>query len=119
MAVYKKELKLKYVKEYTFGNSSITKIAQKLKIPKQTLARWVKLYKSFGSTALENKKAGVKQKPINENMESLVLDEWKKAKKSVYAMRKVIKKATKKNGHNVSERQIRRIYRKHKLQTRP
>lgn len=115
MTIYNKKLKIKYIMLVDKGNSSISGVAKGLKIPKQTLARWVKLYKRFGPSALENKIAGVKQKPINENVEELVLGAWKKGKKSVYSMRREIKKISKKNGQNVSERQIRRIYKKHKL----
>ena len=115
MTIYNKKLKLKYVKLVDKGDSSISEVAKDLEIPKQTLARWVKLHKRFGPTALENKRAGVKQKPINESIEKIVLDAWQKGKKSVYSMRKEIKKIFKKNEDNVSERQIQRIYKKHRL----
>lgn len=113
--VYDKYIKLRLVKKFNKENSSLSQIALSTGIPKQTLSRWVKLYKRYGLSGLENKRAGVRQKPINEKFEELVLDIWRRGKRSAYKMRRDLKRLYKRNGNGVSERQIRRIYKKHNL----
>lgn len=113
---YGKKFKLDLVRNSKSGKSSISEIARIKQIPKQTLARWIRLYKLFGEEGLENKKAGAKVIPINQKFEILVLNMWKKRKRSVYRMRKDLKKDSKRNGFNISERQIRKIYKKNRLQ---
>jgi len=71
--------------------------------------------KKLGSRGLEKSKSGVKEIRIDPGFEKLVLEKWKKKKRSVYRMRKDIRKDLKRNGYDVSERQIRRIYKKNHL----
>src|SRR3989338_3648961 len=115
---YNKKFKLRIIRYYKAGNLSISDIARKEQIPKQTVARWIKLYSFLGGKALENKKPGAKEIPINHEYEKIVLFLWKKGKRSVYTMRKELKKYLRKNGHTISERQIKKIYLKNKLQVK-
>jgi len=112
---YDKSIKLKLVKKFKEGNKSLSQVALKWNIPKQTLARWVKLYNRFGEIGLENRKPGTKEIKIDLGFEKLVLEMWKKKKRSVYMMRKDLRKGSKRNGYNISERQVRKIYKKHSL----
>lgn len=112
---YDKEFKLKSINLFKHGNSSISEVALSNNVPKQTLARWIKLYKRFGYVGLENKKSGVKEAPIDPGFEKLVIDKWNKNKRSPYKMRKDLRKDLKRNGYDISQRQIKKIYKKHKL----
>lgn len=108
---YDKKFKLKLIKYFKAGNSSIGKIAQREQIPRQTLARWIKLHRKFGERGLENRKSGAKGIPINLEAETKILQLWKEGKRSRYSMRKNLKI----KGINVSEWSINKIYKKYKL----
>ena len=108
---YDQEFKLKSIECYKTADSSIGKIAFKEGIPKQTLARWIRSYRNLGKRGLENKRAGVKEKPINVVTEIQVLQLWKEKKRSRYRMRRDLKL----EGIDISEWQIQKIYKKHNL----
>jgi len=108
---YDKKFKLKSIKYFVSICSSISKIAQKRQIPKQTLARWIKLYIRFGERGLENRKAGAKEMPLSSDTETKALQLWKERKRSKYSMRKDLKI----KGINASEWSIKKIYKKYKL----
>ncbi|MDO8508919.1 MAG: helix-turn-helix domain containing protein [Nanoarchaeota archaeon] len=108
---YNKKSKLKFIKYFKAGNLSISKVAHNKQIPKQTLSRWIKLYEKFGESGLENRKSGRKGKFIDQESERLVIDMMKKMKRSAYRMRIDLRK----NGYNLSERQIRKIYKRNRL----
>lgn len=112
---YDIRLKIKIIKVFQTENVSLSQIALREGIPKQTVSRWIKLYKMFGYKGLENKKSGVKEVPIDSGLEILVIDKWNKKKRSPYKMRKDLQKDLKRNGYDISQRQIKKIYKKHKL----
>lgn len=112
---YDIRLKVRIIKNFQSGNLSLSQIALREKIPKQTVSRWIKLYNLFGYVGLENKKSGVKEVPIDPGLEILVLDKWNKSKRSPYKMRKDLRKDLKRNGYNLSQRQIKKIYKKNRL----
>lgn len=109
--VYSKEFKLRAITHVNMRISSIPQVAEVKKIPKQTLYNWVNAYRRFGEIGLENRKPGAKQLEINPLFEELVLAEWKERKRSSHKLWIDLKMAE----HNVSERQIQKIYRKHGL----
>ena len=111
MMKYTKKFKLKVVGDFNAGNSSLSGVALKNQIPRQTLARWIKLCTVFGEEKLENRKPGIKETPINPETEEQVLQLWKERKRSKYRMRKDLKI---KDTH-ISEWKIRKIYKKYKL----
>jgi transposase-like protein len=108
---YNVQFKLKSIKDFNNKGISISKVAQEKQMSKQTLARWIKLYKRLGEKGLENGKSGAKEIPIDHYFERLILNLWKKRRRSVYRMRIDLKS----EGHIISERQIRKIYKKHEL----
>lgn len=108
---YNKKFKLKFIKYFKTKNFSISQIALKAQIPKQTLARWIRLYQMFGEKGLEDNKPGVKEKFINADTETQVLQLWKERKRSKYRMRKDLKI----KHINISEWSINKIYKKYKL----
>ncbi len=63
--VYSKDFKLKCIKHYKLGFSSISEVAEIKNIPKQTLSRWLNNHHKFGEISLENKKPGAKELEIN------------------------------------------------------
>jgi len=113
---YDIRLKVRLVNNFKTGNISLSQIALREGIPKQTVSRWIKSYKMLGYEGLENGKSGAKDIPINPGFEKLVLNMWEKEIRSPYKMRKDLRKDLKRNGYNISERQIKKIYKKHKLQ---
>ena len=116
---YSKTFKLKAIKHAEMNISTIPVVAEIKKIPKQTLYRWIKIYRMFGEDSLESKRPGTKPMRINEKFEALVLDKWKERKRSSHKLWIEFKM----EGHGVSQRQIQKIYQKHGLtmnkRTRP
>jgi transposase-like protein len=108
---YDKKFKLKIIESFNEGIYSISKVASKNNIPKQTLARWIKLHNSFGEDGLKNKKPGAKGKKINPEVEEEILKLWSQGKLSRYSMRKCLKI----KNINISEWQIQKIYKKYNL----
>ena len=64
--VYNKKFKLKSINHFAVGFSSVSKVAEIKKLPKQILDRWIRTYRKFGGSGLENKKPGVKEIKIRE-----------------------------------------------------
>jgi len=108
---YNKKFKLKLILSFKEGKTSISKIASKNYIPKQTLTRWIKLYEKSGEEELENKKPGIKEKPFDKETEKQILQLWKEGKRSKYAMRKDLKT----KDINISVWKLQKIYKKYKL----
>lgn len=108
---YSKEFKMRCVNHFGLGFSSISEVAQIKRIPKQTLARWIRLYRIFGEAGLENRTPGAKEMHINPKFEQLILLKWKERKRSSHKLWIDMRK----EGYTVSERQIQKIYRKHGL----
>lgn len=108
---YDKKVRLDYIECCRLKDSSIGKIAKAKKIPRQTLTRWLKNFRKYGEKGLENKKSGVKEISIDLEVEKLILQLYNKKKRTVYRMRKDLKI----KDINISEWQIRKIYKKHKL----
>lgn len=108
---YSKAFKIRCIKHFELGFSSITEVADIKRIPKQTLARWIRIYKRFGERGLENKKPGAKETKLNQKFEQFVLFKWKKRKRSSHKLWISMRK----KGFIVSERQIQKIYKKYGL----
>jgi transposase-like protein len=108
---YTKNFKLESVQSFLRGRTSISKSATNQNIPKQTLARWIKIYSQGGEPALENKKSGITKKPINPDVEKKILQLWDEKKRSKYSMYKDLRI----KGVNTSKWQIQKIYEKHNL----
>jgi len=108
---YSKKFKLRCVKHFALGYSSIAEVANIKRIPKQTLARWIRIYRRFGENALENRKPGARAVEINSTFEALILEKWKERKRSSHKLWLELKM----KGYDVSQRQIQKIFRKHKL----
>jgi len=108
---YSKEFKLRCVKHFALGYSSISEVAAIKKIPKQTLARWMRNFRRFGESCLENKKPGPSDRIINPEFEKIIMLKWKERKRSSHKLWIDLKM----EGYNVSERQIQKIFRKHGL----
>lgn len=102
---------MRCINHFGLGSSSISEVAEIKRIPKQTLARWIRDYKEFGQKGLENQKPGAKSTIINPNFEQFVLLKRKERKSSAHKLWIDLKM----EGHNVSERQIQKIFRKHGL----
>ena len=108
---YCKDFKLKAIKHVEMNISTVPIVAQLKKVPKQTLYRWIKLYKMFGENSLENEKSGTKPMLISEKFEALVLSKWEDRKRSSHKLWIDFKI----EGYGVSQRQIQKIYQKHRF----
>lgn len=109
--VYSKDFKLKCIKHYKLGFSSISEVAEIKNIPKQTLSRWLNNHHKFGEISLENKKPGAKELEINSKTEEIIIAEWKRRKRSSHKLWITMKK----KGYDISERQIQKIFKKRGL----
>lgn len=108
---YSKEFKIRCVKHFALGHCSISDVAELKRIPKQTLARWLRIHKRFGEIGLDNRKPGAKATEVNPNFEKLILVRWKERKSSSHKLWLELRM----EGYEVSQRQIQKIYRKHGL----
>ena len=77
---------MRCVNHFGWGNTSISGVAQMKRIPKQTLARWIRQHRRFGESSLENRKPGAKETEINPNFEQLILLQWKERKRSAHKL---------------------------------
>lgn len=108
---YDKEFKMRCINHFRSGLASISAVAEIKKIPKQTLARWIRAHSKFGEEGLENQKPGAQETAINPGFEQFVLLQWKERKRSAHKLWIDLKMEK----YNVSERQIQKIFRKHGL----
>jgi len=108
---YSEESKIRIVRYLLDSSMSVNEFAEIKRIPKQSLYRWIRLYKNFGKSALENKKPGKKVTQINENFENLVIGMWDERKRSCHKLWIDLRC----KGFFVSERQIQKIFRKNNL----
>lgn len=90
---------------------SIGVTAELKKVSFKSLYRWLELFDRYGESALENKKTGAKETVINPRFEQLVINLWNQRKRSAHKLWIDLKM----KGHGVSERQIQKIFKKHKL----
>jgi putative transposase len=105
---YSIEFKLRSIKHVSMSCTSISDVAKVKRIPKQTLARWIRDYRQFGEVGLENQKPGAKATKINEAFEKLVIDTWNKRKSGSHKLWLDLKS----KGYGVSQRQIQKIFRR-------
>ncbi|MFA4960477.1 MAG: helix-turn-helix domain containing protein [Candidatus Pacearchaeota archaeon] len=109
--VYEKDFKLNTIRKYQVRDISISKFADEMQIPKQTLARWIKQYKKLGEKGLENKKQGAKKVFIDPIIEKKIIQLWKEKNRSRYRMRKDLKT----KNINISGWTVDKIYKKNNL----
>lgn len=108
---YSKLFKERILKHIDKGITPIEHIAIIRRVPRQTIYRWLRLRKRFGSGALANRRPGAKKSRINVTDEKLILAIWNSRNKGVHKMHLEFKKF----GRNLSERQIQKVYRIHNL----
>lgn len=102
---YSIEFKLRCINHVNMSCTSINDVSKIKKIPKQTIARWIRSYRKFGEIGLENKKPGAKENKINDKFVEIVKDKWNERKRSAHKLWIDLKI----EGYNVSERQIQKI----------
>ena len=107
---YNKAFKMNCIE---IGECTIGDAAKQRQIPKQTIARWIRLYKKYGEAGLENKKPGVIEKPIDSIVESDVLRLWNEKKRAAYKMLRDLR--IRDGNKKISKRQIEKIYKKNNL----
>ena len=66
---YNPKYKLKIIRHVCLGITPIEQIAQIRRIHKQTIYRWLEIFKRYGVVGLENKQPGAKQSQINVTFE--------------------------------------------------
>lgn len=108
---YSEEFKKRCVRHVGLGVSSISEVAVLKNVPKQTLARWMRAYHAFGDAGLQNRKPGAHERALNPACVQLILQAWKERKRSAHKLWIAMKK----EGYDVSERQLQKIYRTHGL----
>ena len=105
---YTKEFKIKIIRHIKLNISKIEHISKIRKIPVRTIYRWYQRYIQYGYEGLENKKPGAKKVHINDNFYKLVCTQWKLRPRGAHKMWLDLQQM----GFAVSERQLRKIYRK-------
>ncbi len=112
---YSTKFKLKVLKHAYMGISPVEHIAIIRNVPKQTIYRWRYLFARYGEEGLRNRKPGAKKDYLNPKFEAKVLTLWASRIRGVHKMWLGLRS----EGFDVSERQIQKIYRKHKLKMNP
>ena len=108
---YDQKFKLKVLRHLNLGITPVEWISKIRKIPKQTIYRWLRKYKMYGESSLDNHKPGVKKVQINVTFEQLILAFWHEHQVGAHKMWLKLRKI----GFSVSERQLRKIYKEHNL----
>lgn len=109
--VYSLKFKLRVLKHIGLGVSPVENVAWLRKVPKQTIYRWIRLYRRFGEGGLQNKAPGVKEFQVNEHFEMFMLGLWAKRRLGVHKMWVALQE----KGFGVSERQLQKVYKKYSL----
>ncbi len=116
---YSKNFKLRVLKHVKLGLGGVESVARLKHLPKQTIYRWITLFRKHGEAGLENKTPGAKETHTNETFEKLILALWTERNQGAHKIWINLKKI----GFYVSERQIQKVYNKHTLKmnkrTRP
>ena len=108
---YNKKFKLRCIKHAQMSLHSIEITAELKKVSFKSLYRWIELFNKYGESGLYNKKPGANETKLNPKFEEMILDEWKKRKRSSHKLWIMMKT----KGFGVSERQIQKIFKKYGL----
>ena len=108
---YTLKFKLRVLKHVDMDITPISQIAIIRKVPAKTMYRWLERRKRFGEAGLQNRRSGAKEVRMNVTFERLILTLWHSRAKSAHKMWLLLRT----QGFNVSERQIQKSYRKHRL----
>lgn len=104
---YSLEFKLKVIKHWEKSITPISQMEIIRKVPRQTIYRWINIYKNFGDQALENKTPGAKKQELNPRFKQLIINSWIERPKGSYKMWLDFQA----KGFNVSQRKIQEIFR--------
>lgn len=104
---YSLKFKLKVIKHWKRSITPISQMEIIRKVPRQTIYRWITIYKKYGAQALENKKPGAKKQTLNHRFKELIINSWIERPKGSHKM--WLEFQTK--GFNVSQRKIQEIFR--------
>lgn len=108
---YSKKFKGRIIKHVQKRITPIEQIAVIRGVPKQTIYRWLRLFKSQGVEGLENRIPGAKKLRINVTVEKLIISLWNFRNRGVHKMHLALRKQNIK----LSERQIQKVYNIHNL----
>lgn len=111
--VYSFKKKRYCVRQALLGITPISEISRNRKVPRRTLYRWIEAYKRRGLAALKNKPIGASETKINPEFEELVINFWKEHKYGSGKTWHLLKK----QGYQVSQRQIQKIFNKKGFKT--
>ena len=113
---YSPELKKRIIKHSNLPGSRISNVAIIRRVPRRTIYRWKERLRKYGESGLLNRKAGAKTTILNTFFMDKVILLWNERPRGAHKMKQDLQK----DGFGVSERQIRKIYRKEgfKMNTR-
>jgi len=111
--VYSFKKKRYCVRQALLGITPISEISRNRKVPRRTIYRWIKAYEQGGLYALKNKPIGTHELKINPEFEELVINFWKKNKYGSGKTWHLLKK----QGYQVSQRQIQKNFNKNGFKT--
>ena len=116
---YSQTFKERILKHERMGLTPLSQIAKIRNVPRQTIYRWKRLQQHYGAAGLVNHKPGAKPRHINETFSIMVIALWNERQRGVHKMWTALHA----RGFDVSERQIQKLYRRHRLKmnkrTRP
>jgi len=105
---YEPEFKRKILRHFSLHVSNLTQVSEIRKVPRRTIYRWIERYKRYGESGLLNRKPGSKPTNVNSNFTAKVIELWQERPRGVHKMWLDLQKL----GYGVSERQLRKIYRR-------
>ena len=104
---YSFKYKIKVIKHWKRSITPISQMEIIRKVPRQTIYRWINIYKKYGAQALENKKPGAKKQELNPKFKQLIIKSWIERPKGSYKMWLEFQE----KGFYVSQRKIQEIFR--------
>lgn len=108
---YDPGFKKRILKHCDLNVSTISQVSSIRKVPRRTIYRWKERYNKYGESGLQNRKPGAKATNVNSIFSTKVLELWHERPRGVHKMWLDLQRL----GYGVSERQLRKIYRREGL----
>jgi len=109
--VYTAEFKRRILRHCNLNVSNLSQVSSIRNVPKRTIYRWKERHRKYGESGLQNLKPGAKATNVNSNFAAKVIELWNERPRGVHKMWLDLLK----QGYGVSERQLRKIYRREKF----
>jgi putative transposase len=105
---YDPSFKKRILKHCDLSVSNISQVSSIRNVPRRTIYRWKERCKKYGESGLQNRKPGAKATNVNSIFSTKVIELWHERPRGVHKIWLDLQRL----GYGVSERQLRKIYRR-------